>query len=183
MDTPVIPAPASGDPGFTWSDRPSQLLNLGRHLIALAILAIAIAAGSIPLADRFTGIRSIAQLVLGGLAVLWAWWSWLTIRTIAYRVVRQHLELTTGILARHTEVIALYRIRDIAVRRPFLLRLAGLGDIVLISNDRTAPEVALRGLRRPLDLMRDLRDEVERSRSKARVMGVEADQPTGGETG
>ncbi|MFW5751683.1 MAG: PH domain-containing protein, partial [Planctomycetota bacterium] len=163
---------------------PSQILNTVPNVILVLLLGLLGVglwyASRIP-EDMASGLlRPVARwaliAVMAGIAIK------MLVRYIRYRVTTYHitdghLEITTGLLSRHTEMIECYRIRDIEIHRPLHLRLFGLGHIDIVSSDRTAPDVRLAGLKDCVAITRRLRQEVERCRMKARVMGLDADNP------
>lgn len=80
----------------------------------------------------------------------------------------EQLCYTRGVFGITTDYLELYRVKDITERRPFLKRLLGAMDLVLVSSDRTHPTFAIRGIAKG-DLARRLRDLVEANR---RARGV-----------
>lgn len=185
MSQAPVPAPGSlpSDLQMEWTDHPSQWLNLLIYLGA-GLLAVLVGGGLLLCCTYWLPPGSTGRLVslvvgvsLLGLITIWVLKRFLDLRTITYRVTRGNLEITTGILVRRTEMIELYRIRDLAASRPLHLRLFGLGQVMVLSSDRTAPETWLSGIHDPLNVVRNLREEVERARLRARVLGLEADKP------
>lgn len=67
-------------------------------------------------------------------------------------------------LTKNTHELELYRVKDIALNEPFLLRLVGLSHIVMLTSDRTTPVFVIPGLRNGKHLKEQLRLAVEEHR-------------------
>ena len=70
---------------------------------------------------------------------------------------------------KNTHELELYRVKDIVLNEPFLLRLIGLSNIVMITSDRTTPVFVIPGVRNGKNLKEQLRLAVEERRD---VKGV-----------
>lgn len=107
------------------------------------------------------GAWLITILTLGaGLLYFW-------IRSVStqYKVTTRRILRETGFLSKRTDNTELYRVRDIAVTRPFGQRLARTANIVLVTNDVSDPEMVLFGLRGDVDgWMAKVRDAAEAER-------------------
>lgn len=175
-------AHSASDASLSWHGRPSQFLNLPRYLLAAVVAAAPIWALVMPpdLSGLPGGSNAWAPAalqytcfgLLGLLGLLLAY-SWLSLRSISYRINDGSLEISKGILSRTTDLLELHRVRDISTVRPFALRLVGLGHIHLQTSDRSHPEVDILAQSGVMDLVRDLRAEVEQRRLRARVVGID----------
>jgi uncharacterized membrane protein YdbT with pleckstrin-like domain len=67
-------------------------------------------------------------------------------KTVHYRITTQRVIVETGLFGKRMDHIDVYRIHDFIVDRPFLQRLLGTGNILLMTTDRTTPIMQLRGL-------------------------------------
>lgn len=104
----------------------------------------------------------LLTIVTLGLAFPFYW-----IRSVStrYRATTRRIQLETGLLGKRTDNTELYRVRDIAITRPFGQRLLGTANIVMMTNDTTHPELTLFGLRGDVDgWMAKLRDAAEAER-------------------
>lgn len=153
-----------------WRGTPSQWTNFGTYLFC-ALLA----GGIIYLKIAYTGQGS--EYVLAGLAipVLWALARWIGTATHRYEITTERIKLSTGLLSRQNSELELYRVRDYSVIEPFLLRMVGCGNIVLVSADRTSPQVVLRAVPRAAVLKDQIRTHTERMRRRRGVREVELD--------
>ena len=153
-----------------WQGTPSPLadLPLFAALTAGAVLAtIALRAltqsTSRPEVGASDPTRIFTWLTIG----VWIAWgvaalaAWVRSRATRYVLTTERLRVTTGLLSTTTEDVELRRVRDSTVVRPFLLRLLGLGHVVLMSADTTTPRAALRAVRDPDGLQSTIRELVQ----------------------
>ena len=75
--------------------------------------------------------------------ILWSWTLFIPLiiylktRFTVYEVTNQRIKLKTGILNQEIDECELYRIRDYKIVKPFFQRIFGLGNIELITSDRS----------------------------------------------
>jgi uncharacterized membrane protein YdbT with pleckstrin-like domain len=132
------------DENLVWQGRPSQWTNLGVYVVcALTCWAI--------------------------VPILYAGWCYLVTRCTRYEVTTERLSVETGVLSKRVEELELYRVKDTAFDQPFLLRLVGLGNVILRSSDRSDPELMLRALREGRQLRENIRGATEKMREQKRV--------------
>lgn len=122
-----------------WKGHPSQWMNFGYFLLCILLIWLVV---------------PLFLLI----------WRWLETRMTVYRLTTQRLFCSTGVFSRKTEVIELYRIRDMKILQPFLMRLVGLGVLWLDTSDHSAPQIALRGVADVEGLAQNLRTHVEACR-------------------
>lgn len=156
-----------------WQGTPSQWTNLGAYFFCL-VLAAGIVFG------KFTYTGQGSEFILAGLVVpaLWALTRWVGTATHRYQITSERIKLTTGLLSRRTTELELYRVRDYSVVEPFWLRLVGCGDIVLVSADRTTPQIVLHAVPHATTLKDQIRTNTERMRRRRGVRDLEIDPPT-----
>jgi membrane protein YdbS with pleckstrin-like domain len=144
-----------------WQGTPSPLVNLPLYLL-LFLGAVLATAGLLWLRGRGGGI-AVPWLIAAAwtICLLVALAAYVKLRATKYTVTSERLRLTTGLFSTETDDIELRRVRDLSVRCPFFLRLLGLGDVVVVSTDRTNPRVTLHAVPRPHDLQGTLRTLVE----------------------
>jgi len=143
---------------------PSQVLNFWAYLIS-GIVAVALVAAAILL---------MPWLALGLLAPIgYAGWRWLLLRSRVYEVTTERIRVSTGILTRRTDELELYRVEDIALVEPLPLRLLGLGNVELATNDTSNPRLVLPAIKGVKQLREDLRKAVEERREKKKVRVAE----------
>jgi uncharacterized membrane protein YdbT with pleckstrin-like domain len=96
----------------------------------------------------------------------YAIWVYLTTRFTRYELSQERLRLTTGVFSRQTDNLELYRVSDIRETQSFWQRLVGIGNVDLISTDKTTPELPIRGVRNHHEIADTIRTCVERMRDK-----------------
>src|SRR5688572_17896016 len=78
--------------------------------------------------------------------IFFAIWRWLEVRCTIYELTTQRLRIATGILSQTIDDVELYRVKDHTLQKPFLHRVFNLGNIVLMTSDRTHPEVVIKAV-------------------------------------
>jgi membrane protein YdbS with pleckstrin-like domain len=98
---------------------------------------------------------------------------WIKFASRKYRITNQRLFVTTGLIARKTEEIELFRIKDVKVDQGILERMLGYGTITVFSSDETAPQLVMIGIGRPVDVKETLRTLYRAARRDAGVRPTE----------
>lgn len=149
-----------------WKGRPSQLLNIGKHLMALiAVVAIAIGGAFFP------PIWFALPVPL-----LWALWNFLVVRCRVYELTNERLRLYEGVLNQKIDEIELYRVKDTTMERPFWLRIFGLAVLNLDTSDRSHPKVSIEAISDAMNVREMLRKQVEYWRDRKRVREVDFEE-------
>ncbi len=60
-----------------------------------------------------------------------------------FELTTQRLKITSGVFTKVTDTIELYRVKDIAVRQPFLSRLVGVENVQMNTSDVSSPFVLI----------------------------------------
>ena len=89
---------------------------------------------------------------------------YLRVTNHTYELTTQRLHEQTGVLFRKSDVLELYRVKDISVDQPLMQRLAGCGRVILQTSDISTPVVILEAVPDPLTVADLIRDCVERCR-------------------
>lgn len=109
-----------------------------------------------PLTDVFHAeyiFRSIIVLVF----IVPPLWKMIVTYNTNYSITDQRFIMGRGVFHRRYEEIELFRIRDISIKRTFVMRLFGLGSILIYSRDMTHPESKIKAIGSPFkvaDLLR-----------------------------
>ena len=90
-----------------------------------------------------------------------------------YRLTTQRLFLRTGVIARHSEEIELFRIKDVSVRQGVLHRMVGAGTVTVLSSDDSTPYVVLRGVPRPNEIKEQIRKASREARRREGMRAAE----------
>lgn len=85
-----------------------------------------------------------------------------------YTLTPKKLELQTGLLTTTVNDILLYRVMDTTLRRSLLQKLFGLGSVLVLSSDKTNPELCVHNIRGAKDFKEALDEQVERERLRMR---------------
>jgi len=151
-----------------WQGTPSQLLNLHVFLMCL-LLGGVLLFGAIhfrqSLASPWPYVIGALALIPFGVAIA----RYLQTRFWRYELTSERLRIRRGVLSRRTDEIELYRVKDYVLSEPFVLRMFGLGDIVLTTTDDANRTVLLKAVHRPTALRDEIRKHVE---ARRQVKGV-----------
>ena len=161
-----------------WQGRPSTW-GLLQRFVRPALLLLLLGGVSIFLVPRIPPDGQVYVYgALGGLTlVLLLWFSLelLVLKTRSWVLTSQRLCWREGVLCRTLENLELYRIKDITLRKPLLMRLVGCGYIDYatadVSEQRRHVEVG--PIHKPDDFYGLFRKYVERERAIHGVKGVE----------
>jgi uncharacterized membrane protein YdbT with pleckstrin-like domain len=117
--------------------------------------------------------------IIAVIAAVWAFWKWLVLKSTSYELTNERLVTMHGILTKVIDTLELYRVRDIQVVQPLLLRILGLKNIHLFTADATSEQMILDYLPNTSDLGERLRKAVEdcRERKRVRAFDVVTDTP------
>jgi len=111
-----------------------------------------------------------------GVVALWLVVVAVFIRTQVFEVTNERLRWTRGILTKRTDEMELYRVLDVSLVEPFLLRMVGAGNIEISSADTTTPRLTLPAVKGARELREKLRVSIEECRVKRGVRMTEFDQ-------
>jgi len=132
--------PSSSGETVLWQGAPSQWQNFGWFLSCLLVLPI-------PL----------------------AFWKWLVIANTRITLTKERLRVRSGVFSKQNEEVELYRIKDWTLKEPLNQRIFGKGTVLVMSSDRTAPELPLTWISKPEAFVENLRGAVENVRDTKRV--------------
>ena len=167
-----------------WQGSPSQMVNLpvyltlGIGVIVATVGLLFLRSGTVPNATDDVSARTlypwiiVAIWVLCGIAALI---SYLKVSTTKYVLTTERLRVTTGVLSTVTHDLELRRVRDSIILRPFWARLAGLGEIQILSADASTPRMILHAIRDPDGVQSKLRSIVQTQWAKFNVRQMEID--------
>lgn len=107
-------------------------------------------------------------------------WQHLVLKNTRIILTTERLKIRSGIFNKVTEEIELYRVKDWTFRQPFMQRMLGYGEVMVVSSDRTAPEVTYSWLKDAASFAEQLRQAVEIVRDRKRVRSLDVDDADGG---
>jgi len=164
--SPLIAPGPQGPEQTLWEASPSMGLLLGQLVrVAVVVVAVILLVGVVfpalvsALGDlgRATWVDpSRAPLALAAVLAAYLLWRGVRIgllaarlRTTRYRLTNQRLTVESGLLSRSMTEVDLRSVEDLVFHQGPLERLLGIGTVTVVSADRTAPRLGLRGVRDP----------------------------------
>jgi membrane protein YdbS with pleckstrin-like domain len=99
-----------------------------------------------------------AALVVLGLVLIFI--PVLIVKQFRYRISNYRIDYERGLLGKRIETMELWHVDDIEFQQSFFDRLMGVGNITVFSNDKTTPQLHLRGLPNPRPLFESLKQRV-----------------------
>ena len=127
-----------------WTGRPSQWVNFDYFLVGFLLCFLVI-------------------------PIFIAIWRYLVVRTWNIEITDQRIIEQKGVFSRTTDEIELYRVKDLRLEEPFLLRLVGLSNIQLTTSDHTHRIYRIPALHNGQELREQLRVAVDVRRDKKGV--------------
>ncbi|MBI4662683.1 MAG: PH domain-containing protein [Verrucomicrobia bacterium] len=131
-----------------WKGNPSQITNLGLYLLCLLTCWLIV-------------------------PIFIALWKWIETKCFVYELTSERLKITRGVFSKRTDVLELYRVKDLVVERPFFLRLFSRGNVVLDTSDKSSPRVVIQAVPKPQALSDTIRNQVEVQRQAKHVREVD----------
>lgn len=157
---PITAPPPAAEEQTLWRGTPSRAL-LFAYPLAMVITLIAV-----PLAGRAAS-RAALDIEAAARNMRVAWWltaillfieilllgvALLRLRSTVYTVTNQRVMIETGLVTKALQEIDLRYVDDSAFTQGVLHRLLGIGNVTLISSDKTTPTYVLRAIRDPRGL-------------------------------
>jgi len=127
-----------------WKGSPSQVTNLFWFIFSIFIIPIPIAA-----------------------------WKWIGTRLEIYELTEERIKDRYGVINKHVNMLELYRVRDYVLQQPWYLRIFGLGNIILITWEKTTKNFEINAIKKPEKLVELLRKRVEVCRVEKKVREVD----------
>jgi uncharacterized membrane protein YdbT with pleckstrin-like domain len=179
--TPALATPPL-DPGAErelWQGRPSAKALVGTIVSATLFTAAVIVAvylayrpllgalgdASAQLGREVARNRDTVWMIAVGLVVLLVGgrllklaWRVAVLKSHHYRITNQRMVIESGVFSRNIEEIDMRTVEDLQFQQSMFERLLGIGDITVISSDRTNAHTRLVGLGRPRELRELLRN-------------------------
>jgi uncharacterized membrane protein YdbT with pleckstrin-like domain len=167
-----------------WQGSPSQAVNLPVYLM-LGLGVVVSTVGLLYLrsqtrvsATADMSARSVYPWIIVAIWLLCgigALVNYLKVSTTKYVLTNERLRVTTGILSTVTQDLELRRVRDSVILRPFWARLAGLGDVQILSADASTPRATLHAIKDPDGVQGKIRANVQTQWSRFGVRQMELD--------
>ena len=98
---------------------------------------------------------------------------YLKTRFTIYEITTERIRTKYGILSQTVDEVELYRVRDYQIKKPFLLRIFGLGHIFLITSDKTHKTVHFKAIRNVEHVSNLVRENVETTRKRTKTREID----------
>ena len=86
-----------------------------------------------------------------------------------YSLSEDRLFLSVGLLNIKDDEILLYRVRDIDTSRSLWQRLFGVGTVIVMSSDKSMPNLVLKNIKDPVGVKELIHQQVEEMKIRRRV--------------
>jgi uncharacterized membrane protein YdbT with pleckstrin-like domain len=165
--TPIGPTPVPPAREQTlWQGSPSATLLAGHILGVIAVLCV------IPALAHFFA-RTMGDDDGAGL-ITFGWWAtgilvtiqllvlivaWIQLRGTKYTITNQRVLVEQGVFSKTVDEIDLRYLDDSAFTQTFLDRMLGIGNVTLVSSDKTSPRYVLRSIKDPRGVREIIRAE------------------------
>jgi uncharacterized membrane protein YdbT with pleckstrin-like domain len=162
-----------------WQGHPSAKAMIG-SIVSAALLVVVLAVGAVLLFDPLMGLMgrasdevaanvtrqretyamvlAVVVTVVVVIRLLILAWHLFVLKSHHYRITNQRIVIESGVFSKHIEEIDIRTVADLEFRQSLFERILAIGDITLISSDRSAGRIRLQGLARPRELRELVRD-------------------------
>jgi uncharacterized membrane protein YdbT with pleckstrin-like domain len=155
-----------------WQGKPSQWVNMPVFIACMAIELLII-----PLSmylkhhyhAEFASIYHLLKATVLVLPLLVVAKQWLITSARSYQLTEDRFTETYGVFTKVTNSAQLYRVNDTACFEPFFQRLAGLGVVVLYTNDATSPVIVIEAVPNVQQLHEMIRSLAEKARERKNI--------------
>ena len=124
--------------------------------------------------SQFLNNKLVFQIAIGvtGVFLLIYVYNYLFIRSISYIINKEQIKFKRGIFTIKEDFIELYRVKDQAVKRPFIMRFINAMQLSLETSDKSHPTFNFIGIKKT-NRPNGLTEMVEKIRKKEKVRKVE----------
>lgn len=103
------------------------------------------------------------------LLLMYSGYKYLSNKLTKYTIDSEEVTLKHGILSTKTDVLELFKVKDLSLSQPLLLRVFGLSVIEITSTDPSHPHFRVIGLRNGENVLKQIKTSVADSRLKNNV--------------
>lgn len=164
---------------IVWRGTPSQLANFKKYVMCALIFILSLSSPMVwnvffqPFYPQFKDIVINASKILFFLPIILSIYYYLRTSTHRYTITTERLNEEFGILSKSTDVLELFRIKDITFSQPLELRVFGLGNIILDTSDKSTPIVVIKAVENGDNLISSLRKHVDNMRTQKGVREID----------
>jgi uncharacterized membrane protein YdbT with pleckstrin-like domain len=123
--------------------------------------------------DRPSQLTNLLYFIVFAITIVLPIYRYLQTRFTIYSLSENRIFLREGVLSQKIDETELYRVRDYIIYKPFLLRIFGLGNLEVVTSDKTHSKIIFYGIKNPENLKNLLRDKVEVARKKTGTKEVD----------
>ena len=161
-----------------WHGSPSIWTILDRLLGPTFLTGAVLAAAAVLWPRIPQDGQHVAVTAVGGFLLLFMLWfacQWILLKTVSWTLSTERITWKQGLLSRKIHNLELYRIKDISLRKPLLMRLVGRGYVDFVTSDQSekGEHESIGAIPKPDDLYALLRKYVERQRQQKGVREVD----------
>lgn len=161
-----------------WSGTSSQIVNTGIYVLCGLAFALLLAALILlwPKLEPLGAAALVPAFIILLLPPAYALFQAVLIKAVRYEITSERIKISSGIFSKKNSAMELYRVKDYTMEAPFFYRLFHLGNINILTSDRSTPQITLPAVPNAKKLMDDIRTHVELRRDQKRVREVDFDQ-------
>jgi len=149
--------PPTAPEQMVWRGTPAATLLIGRVLIMIAIVIVVpllarLASRMAPDFESSSRIIRIGWLITAALLLIEGTRfliSLIKLRSTLYTITNQRVMIETGILSKSVSEIDLRYVDDTQFFQPVIYRMLGIGNVTIVSSDKTTPVQILRAVPDP----------------------------------
>lgn len=147
---PGVAAPAAQEKTL-WHGTPSPTLLMG-HVFGIVVVLVA---GVLLIHYVIWPITALILAVQAAALLL----AWMRLRSTMYTITNQRVLIEEGVFTKSVQEIDLRYVDDSQFVQTFSDRLLGIGNVTLISSDKTTPRYVLRSIKDPRAVREIIRAE------------------------
>jgi uncharacterized membrane protein YdbT with pleckstrin-like domain len=157
-------APSAAQEKTLWHGTPSPTLLMG-HVFGIVVVLVALPlligffSSSMPEPD---GFRTVGYVITAGILLVQAvafLIAWMRLRSTMYTITNQRVLIEQGVFTKSVDEIDLRYVDDSQFVQTFVDRVLGIGNVTLISSDKTSPRYVLRSIKDPRAVREIIRAE------------------------
>ncbi len=160
-----------------WRGNVSQWKNFGLFVLQVLFVAAIVIMFVFMRRSSPPEIRNFAPYILILLAVpiFIAGKRYLQTKCKVYELTTERLKTTEGVFSKVTDMLELYRVKDIETRQPFVYRLCGMENVQLNTSDSSSPFVLIEAIPHHVGVADKIRNQVETIRQQKGVREIDVE--------
>lgn len=127
--------------------------------------------------SEFDNVQELNEIAKDSTDIIWKdrkrIWCGLPWTFTVYKLTSDRIFIKSGIFNIVEEEVRLYRIKDTTLKRKFIQRIFGLGNIYVCSNDSSLKNFTLINIKNSSEIREKISELVEEERQKKRVYSRE----------